>query len=454
MLVPKTLIAKLRASPVAMRLARGSVWSLAGSASSRILVLFAMTLAARILGREAFGELGMVQATLVMFGILAGAGLGQTGTRFVAQHAKNDPAEAARIIGLVQGSAFVLVSLVVALFILFSATLAREVLEAPHLQRALMAASLVMAVNVFRGIQNGIIAGFERFDISARLNVLEGLLTLAFIILLAPAFGVLGVLLGLTMSGLFVWVVGQGVLGGICKSQQVMVRYSDMRKRWRILANYSFPSLLANAVATPALWLVMTWVARGPDGYAQLGLYQAAYQWHAPLMFLPMILANVSLPVLVQAWESGEIHRYRKIFLTSSGFALGITLVIAIPASVASPWILSFYGKQFVEGWPLFVLLMLATPFHAVAKIASGALFGMNKPWWVFYANLAWSLALIAGSWLMVDPMGALGLSIAFCSAYFLLGSLTAGMVWFHAKAPCRDKQGFSSNMTSETTVA
>ena len=93
-ILPAPLFQRLFGSSIAKRLARGSLWSLAGSATSRLLVLLAMVLVARVLGKASFGEFGLIQATLGV----AGLGLGGTATRFVAQYARIDPDRAGRVI--------------------------------------------------------------------------------------------------------------------------------------------------------------------------------------------------------------------------------------------------------------------------------------------------------------------------------------------------------------------
>src|SRR5437879_2227347 len=76
---------RVEASPLAYRLARGTFWSLAGSLISRGLGLLSAILVGRILGKEEFGELGIIQSTIGMFGTLAGFGMGLTANKHVAE---------------------------------------------------------------------------------------------------------------------------------------------------------------------------------------------------------------------------------------------------------------------------------------------------------------------------------------------------------------------------------
>src|SRR5690242_18010761 len=84
------LKAKIEASPLAYRLARGAFWSLAGTVTSRFLGLAASICVARILGKVTMGELGIIQSTVGMFSAFAGLGLGLAATKHVAEFQAKD----------------------------------------------------------------------------------------------------------------------------------------------------------------------------------------------------------------------------------------------------------------------------------------------------------------------------------------------------------------------------
>lgn len=428
-LLPARLHERLATSSLARRLARGSLWSLFGSATSRLLVLVATILAARVLGQTSFGELGLIQATLGVVGIMAGVGLGSTATRFVAQYARPDPDRAGRVIALVQSASIGTVLLAAVVLVAGSGFIARTVLEVEHLQPALMWGALLMAATAARGIQDGIFAGLESFEAIAKLNVLGGVLSLGTMASLARLMGVQGALIGLASSAAVVWLIGRLLLTRAMRARNITVRYTGCLADWRILAGYSLPSFLANTVATPVLWLAMTLVSRSEDGFAALGIYNAAYQWHGPMVFIPMILVSVSIPVLVQEWEAGRTERFRSLTFWACGVMLAVSLPPAALVALCSPWVMSFYGPEFRDGWRVLVLLLAAAPLHALAKIASAALLGMNRAWWVLWVNLAWGMTLLAiTSWLL-PSLGVLALAIAFTTAYAALAGATTGLL-------------------------
>ena len=63
-------------------------------------MLIASMVVARILGKNEFGELGMIQSTVGMLGVFAGFGLGLTATKHVAELKHSNPERTGRILSL------------------------------------------------------------------------------------------------------------------------------------------------------------------------------------------------------------------------------------------------------------------------------------------------------------------------------------------------------------------
>ena len=109
---------------------------------------------------------------------------------------------------------------------------------------------------------------------------------------------------------------------------------------------------------------------------------------------------------------------------------LTITLPSAVVGAFLSPWIMSLYGPGFRDGWIILVLLLAAAPLLALTKIASCALLGMNRAWWVLAINLCWGMMLLEITSWLVPTHGVLGLAIAFLAAYAMLGGLSFALVF------------------------
>ena len=444
-MLPKRLYHRLASSDIARRLTRGALWTTFGSVVSRLLVLAAMILLARLLGRIQFGEFAVIQATLGVAGIMAGVGLGGTATRFIAQYANTDLARAGRVVALVTLSSVVLVLLCCAGLAALSGAIVNSVLDAPHLQEALLWGLVLMGATALRGVQNGMLAGFERFDSVAKINILEGVASCGGILLLAPTMGVTGALLGLASGAGAAFIAGRVMLSRELYKRNIPRSSKNCLEEWQILTGYTLPNFLGNIVAAPVLWFAMALVGRSDDGYGGLGLYNAAYQWHGPMVFLPMILMSVSMPILVQEWEAGRRLRFRRVTLAICGMMLALSLPPVIGLALLSPSVMSLYGAGFGDGWPLLILLLAAAPLHGIAKIASSALLGMNRAWWVFGANLAWGVALVVLVLWLLPLLGVLSLAIAFLCSYLVLAFVSLGLVLAGSRSPLEGKAAAAS---------
>ena len=405
---------------IARRIARGSFWTVLGTGSGRVLNLVALIFAGRLLGAEGFGEFGLVQSTLSLFGMFAGAALGAAATRFIAATHRTDPERTGRIVGLVTGSALLSAGFFAVAIIAVAPWLARVVLEAPDLTSAVALGAALVGVGVLRGVQDATLAGFEAFRRIALLRVIEGAATLALIPLLVARFGPAGGIAVLTLGLAIAFLPGLHFVRQELRAHGLVPRWRGALSEWRLLRDFSAPSLLANTMATPVLWLCMLLLSRAPDGFAEVGVYNAAYQWHGPLVFVPMAIASVSLPILAQTWDQGDRVAFRRVFAKVLGFGTLIALVPALAVSGLSPVIMAAYGSRFESGDTVLVLLALAAPLHVASNVANSAIQSIDCAWHLVPLAVMRGAVTIVLATLLISGQGGEGLAVAFFCGHFL----------------------------------
>ena len=101
-------------------LALGVFWSILGIIASKILMFIVWIVVAQILGREGFGEYGLIRNTALTFSTFAGFGLGLTGTKFIAENLKENKEKASRIASLTLTFSAITGFIITLLVILFS----------------------------------------------------------------------------------------------------------------------------------------------------------------------------------------------------------------------------------------------------------------------------------------------------------------------------------------------
>ena len=148
---------------VAMYFAIGAFWALVGAVVSRGLTLASSVLAGRLLGTTGFGEVGMIQSTQGLFGVVAGAGLGLAATKFVAEFRSIDPAKAGRCATLATTIALISGTLMALVLLVLSGVIGSSVLNAPHLTVELQVATGLVLFGTINGVQTGALVGFGDF---------------------------------------------------------------------------------------------------------------------------------------------------------------------------------------------------------------------------------------------------------------------------------------------------
>src|SRR5690242_4126402 len=123
----------LRRDSLGARLARGAFWSLTGNLVARGFGLLGSVVVARLLGKEAFGALGIVQSTTSLFGLFAGFGMGLTATKHVAEFRFSDPNRVTNIMADARLCSWIAGGLMAICLFIFSPWLATHTLAAPHL---------------------------------------------------------------------------------------------------------------------------------------------------------------------------------------------------------------------------------------------------------------------------------------------------------------------------------
>ncbi len=420
---------RVEASTLGYRLAKGVFWSMAGTVISRGLMLVASILVAQILGKEVFGEYGIIRSTVMMLGVFAGLGLGLTATKHVAEFRTSDPARAGRIIalsGLVATGAGGLMTL--ALFT-FAPWLSAHMLNAPHLSSLLQIGCLLLLLDTLNGVQTGVLAGFEAFRTIAIVNFAIGISAFPLIVGGACFGGLEGIIWGLVVSQAVNLILNYLAIRRECRKANISLRFSDFRQEYGILCGFSLPALLAGVLVPTVAWLCNAMLVNRPNGYAEMGIFNASYQWFLLLLFLPSMIQRVLLPVMSERIAADDVEHVARL-LTKLIRTMALLMTPAVLMLVmASPYIMGLYGDGFRDHWPV-LAVTLATGFLFVLQAPVGSfIVASGRMWVAFLMNLGCMLTLLGLTFLLID-WGAMGLASARLLAYVVHSIWVFGFVF------------------------
>ncbi len=411
---------RIKGSPLGYRLARGVFWSVTGAFVSRGLALVASILVARMLGKEKFGELGIIQSTVGMFGIFAGVGLGLTATKYVAEFREKDPEKAGRIIALSSRIALVSGALMTLGLMVAASWLASYTLAAPRLSRALQIGAFSLLLGAVNGAQTGALSGLEAFKAIARVNLWAGIAAFPIMVLGTRLAGLNGAVYGLVGSMFVNWILNRLALRSEIARTGISIALSGWRKELPILWSYSLPALLAGLVFSPVTWACNAILVNQPNGYAEMGVLNATSQWFTVLMFLPGVLGQAVLPMLSEQLGYDDRAKSNKILVSSVKLNAGVVLPLVFFGCLLSPFIMASYGPTFQNAWPTLVVTLLTAGLVVIQSPVGWLLKASGRMWLDFTMNLGWGTVVLAAT-LLLAGNGAIGVALARGIAYMLL---------------------------------
>jgi O-antigen/teichoic acid export membrane protein len=412
---------RIEASDVGLRLARGIFWSVAGSVISRGLMLCATVLVARMLGKTVYGELGMVQSTIGMFGVFAGFGLGMTATKHVAEFRRCDPERAGRIIGISGLFAMLTGGLMALGMLILAPWLAECTISAPHLDGVLRIGALILFISALNGAQTGALSGFEAFKTIAHVNLFIGLISFPILVTGAWFGGLTGAIWALAINLGFNWLINHLALRKVARRYSVPFTLTGCCREWPVLWKFSLPAALSGALVGPVNWACGALLVNQADGYAEMGLFSAANQWRIAVLFIPGMLGQVLLPLLSNLNGESAGLKYQKVLVLNVFLNFGIALAAVLPLVLLANYVMSAYGPGFEKGAGVLRILSGSAVLVAVNSVVGQSISSRGKMWVGFTFNALWGVVLLTtASILLHKGYGAFGLAYATLIAYIL----------------------------------
>lgn len=414
------------ATPVGSRFVRGALWSVAGSSVSRGLTLIASIVTARILGQAIFGQLGVIQSTVGTLGTFAGLGLGMTATKYVASERFTDRVRTGRILALLSLLSYVTAAVASFALIVYSPILAAQTLKEPQLAVPLQLGAVLMFLSVVNGVQTGALAGFESFRSISRVNIISGICSFPLIIIGSMLYSLNGTVAGLAGSMALNCWLNHRILYENCREHNITYEFRECFKEKGILINFTFPSALSSFIVAPVMWYANILLVNQPNGYLQMGLFNAAQQWQTAIMFLPTALSPLILSLLANTRSMQNNRAYWHIVKISLFVNAGIVTIASVPLCIGSPYIMRAYGTTFESGWSLLCLLLFSTVLNASLNVIGQIIASSASMWWGFILNSCWAIAFLCSASTLVKSYGAIGLGFAYLISYLLHLVLTS----------------------------
>lgn len=364
---------------------KDSFWAVSGNGIGNFLMLLSGILVARFLGKDLYGEYGIVKSTMFLAALFATFGLGDTATKYVAEYVQKNVGS---IKGIIISSLEIVLcfsGVLCVLLLLFADHVASFVNE-PRLAYSFRFLGVIIVFRALNTVGAGLLGGFKSYKTLGINNIIGGATMLILCVPLTMSFSLHGALWALLFSQITLSILNLFV---VYKYQRMMKAEGKQDFR-RELITFSFPFALNEFVYTISSWCSSLFLTKY-SSLGELGLLSVCSQWNAIILFMPGLLGNVILSYLsTTAVSNRETHgRLIKRMMLINLVCTLIPLVIVI---CASPLITRYYGPSFKGLEMILSFSAFGTLFTCLTRVYQSNLMSEGKKWTAFAIRSSYNL--------------------------------------------------------------
>lgn len=379
--INKVFIDKIRNSSFV----KDSFWAVMGNGLGNFMLLISGIFIARYLGKDLYGEYGIVKSTMFMAALFATFGLGDTSTKFIAENVQKDIGNIKNIVHASLKIAF-LFSSILCLGLFVCAEPLASYIGKTQLGTSFRFLGGIIVIRAINTVGAGILGGLKEYKRLGFNNIISGLLMIVLCIPLTKMYSLSGALCTLLLSQVTLAMLN---LLSVYLSVRHIKETSKERFERELLV-FSFPFAMNEFIFSGVNWGISLLFAK----YASLGefgMYMACSQWNAIILFMPGLLGNVILSYLSTTSVS---DRSRHDLLVKRMLLVNFicTLIPLFVIILFSSFITQYYGPTFDGMKPILEIMVLGTVFTCMSRVFQSNLMSEGKKWEAFFIRSSYNI--------------------------------------------------------------
>lgn len=407
------------------KLVNDSFWAIFGNVLGKGLSLLTVIIIARILGKEVYGEFGVVNSTIGSILIFANFGLNYTSTKYIAEYNTTKPELLPQIIKSCQQLTMLFSGIATVILFFTAEYIAIYLLKSSKLTFFLQLISINILLGSLCRTQEGILAGLGKFKELAKINTIIGVGIFLFGVTLTYFYSLTGAII----SSIVLQILDYIILRYFIREN---IDYSDKKLNTKIslreILKFSTPVALQEAfysIITYSTGILLVQLST----YGEVGLSSAALYWSAIILYIPGILRNVILSHLSASLTNNKARlRILRLILI---FNFIVTFLLSLTIYFLSDYIISFYGDNFSGLKYVINISVFTTIFSSMSNVYAQAYMSENKNWVMLFFRIIRDGSIFAIAYLLLIQTngvnGALSLAKSSLWANILFLILIAG---------------------------
>lgn len=359
---------------------KDSVLTLLGNALGKGLTVLSGIIVARLLGKDVYGEFGLLRNTLLVIAVFSTMGLGYTATVFVAETKQKSQETLRSLIYIIESITVCFSGIISSLFFIFANYIA-IFLEDATLEYPLRLLSVIIVFNAITTSQAGILAGMKNFKGLSLVNIVSGVLNFLLTCGMTAMYGFEGALIALLVSQIINCLLNSLLLNNSLKSHSPIVKFS--KERTISLLKMSVPVALQEMSSSFGHW-ALSIVLLKISNYGEMGMVSAAGQWVAILLFVPISLKNVTLSYMTNADHNSFTIMQRMLV-----FNLAVTLIPTFLIFLLHKYFDLLYGQTFHDVGYVISLAGMYVTVNSMFSVFSSEYMARKMNWILYAINLS-----------------------------------------------------------------
>lgn len=408
-----------------MSLAKASVWTAVSTLVKIAAGLLVVKMLAVTYGPAGVGQAGNFRQLITVLGVLAGAGIFNGVTKYVAQ-TQQQPAELRGVLGTASAMVLGFSLLLAAVFLLFAAPISRALFGHEQYQQVIRIVAFLQLGIAWANLALAIMKGFRDAAGNALALIFGSVVGVAAWFVCYWFGGYSGALVGLAMVPALVVVPAVWLLA---RRDHLPMRY--LLPQWRpeyarSLGKFTLMALIT-AVTLPVAWMMMRNLLAQHAGWEQVGLWQGVSSISdAYLQFITASFSVYLLPTLARLQTKAEISRE---ILKSLRFVLP-----AVAAVSFSVWLLRdfaiwlLFSRQFTGMRDLFVWQLIGDVLKVGCYVFGYLVIAKASLRFYILTEVSQFVLLTAFSRWLIPLHGAAGAAQAYMATYIAYFALCAGV--------------------------
>lgn len=414
-----------------MSLAKASLWT-AGSTLVKIAAgLVIIKMLAVTFGPSGVGLAGNFRQLVTVLGVLAGAGIFNGVTKYIAEHHDN-PQQLEKVVGTSSGMVLGFSSLLAVIFVLAAEPVSQLLFDSRDYQGLLRLVALVQMGIAWANLSLAIIKGFRDASGNALALIVGSLMGVIAYYFCYLFGGYSGALLGLALVPALVMIPAMGI---VLKRGYIPLRYLRPRWDWLLASNLGKFTLMAliTSITLPVAYVMMRNLLAQDYSWDEVGLWQGVSTISdAYLQFITASFSVWLLPTLSRLKEkqqlTDEVIKALKFVLPAVACA---SMLVWLLRDFAI-WLL--FSQQFIAMRDLFAWQLIGDVLKVGSYVFGYLIIAKAALRFYILAEVSQFILLTGFSHWLIPAHGAVGAAQAYMATYIIYFMLCCGVFFVYRR--------------------